>query len=558
MSADASPNVSPFPPDPFVAYFEPFSLDGDEELIPKFQLPLGFHILCLYFLAQYYDGTARVFYDSFLFSGRSNPIPHNPLIDFSPILSSTISHILRAPDLSPSDFASFLARFHDRGNLGPPLLRLPQLGDPSYSIWACPRGSESGVVHLLVQSRERERPFLFLFNSIDRVSFGVMVTAGQPFLINSILSREFSTPESVTAKSSKIRAPIDDLKIGQFQIDWAIATVSGIVRLIVCRPPQFLAISDNSSAVYNSAELAFSNARIVMACYRHTEFLSKRRLAVRDSSPDSVFHSPPIEGDALWCSFLKQSMDVWRTEKVPFVTYFAKCLQIPGFYFVHVGVSNAVSAAVSIFLDMPANTDAAAGIISQHILPGAHAEHFQTEFTEFARYCFWIRSLIRVLKAMVVGDLPRLQACLRGLFRVLPTRSTTVISFSVRMCAEAIRIFHPQRGRTEEFYAGVVRIYRFIFGDQFDTVMGIEKYDVPRPLRSQPVTIDTCSKQFPALPFKKEVQTVARVVVRFEKYFNDAVAVRGLAVPSELWHFKLDPVYVDFLKKVVIGDSVVL
>jgi hypothetical protein len=536
--------------DPFVADFEPLSLEGAEELIPQFQLPLGLHTLCLYFLAQYYDGSARVFYDSFLFPNRPNPIPHNPLIDFSPILSATTSHILRAPDLSPADFASFLARFYDRGSHGPPLLRLPQLGNPSYSVWACPRGSESGVVHLLVQNRERERPFLFFFNSIDRLTYGVTVTAGQPFLIDSILSREFSTPESVAAQSPKLRARIDSLRLGQFQIDWAIVTVCGIVRLIVCRPPQFFAISDNSSTVYNTAESAFASARIVLACYRHTEFLSKSRLAVRGRSPACVFHSPPIDGDALWCSFLKQSMDVWRTEKIPFVTYFAKCLQIPGFYFVHTGASNAVSTAVSVFLDMPANPDAAAAIVSQHILPGAHAEHFQTEF---ARYCCWIRSLIRVLKAMVIGDLPRLQGCLRGLFRWLPMRSTTVISFSVRMCAEAIRIFHPQRGRREEFYAGVIRIYRFIFGDQFDAVMGIEKYDVPRPLRSQSVTIDTCAKQFAAAPFKNEVQAVGRVVVRFEKYFNEAVTV-----PSEVWHFKLDPVYLDFLKKAVIGNSVEL
>jgi len=79
--------------------------------------------------------------------------------------------------------------------------------------------------------------------------------------------------------------------------------------------------------------------------------------------------------------------------------------------------------------------------------------------------------------------------------------------------------------------------------------MGIAKYDVPRPLRSQLVSIDTCRAQFTWIPFKRAVQSLAPVLVRLEKYYTRAVAERKLTFPDELPGFKLDPVYLEFLKR---------
>jgi hypothetical protein len=42
---------------------ESLALEGNEEKIPQFQFPIGFHTLCFSFLAQGYDGSARLLYD---------------------------------------------------------------------------------------------------------------------------------------------------------------------------------------------------------------------------------------------------------------------------------------------------------------------------------------------------------------------------------------------------------------------------------------------------------------------------------------------------------------
>jgi hypothetical protein len=54
------------------------------------------------------------------------------------------------------------------------------------------------------------------------------------------------------------------------------------------------------------------------------------------------------------------------------------------------------------------------------------------------------------------------------------------------------------------------------------------------------------------------MQTVGHVAWRLEKYFNAAVEGRGLVVPAELARFKLDSVYIDFVRRVVIQKSIEL
>jgi hypothetical protein len=168
-------------------------------------------------------------------------------VDFSPFLTAAVSHILRAPELSSADFASMTAARP----------ALPSCAFPS---------STSGVA----QIRER-----------DRLTRGAVATAGQPFLLNSFIDRQFATAESIAAKSAQLQSRIAALELGQFQADWAIATVSGVPTLFLCRPPRLFAICDHVSAVYESADAAFAGGQFALVCYRHSYFFAKRRFAVR-------------------------------------------------------------------------------------------------------------------------------------------------------------------------------------------------------------------------------------------------------------------------------------
>jgi hypothetical protein len=528
--------------------------DCSLETIPIFQFPLGFHTISLWYLAQYYDGTARPFYGHFLLYPEQNPLPTSAQVDYGRILTRICQFVLRSDSASDSEISMFLTPFYDRNANFAALLHTRSPAGDSYVITRVPRGSEDGIVPFLRQTTEFGCGYVFALNFVDDLIDSVAITAGQPFLMNSLILREFSTKETVAAKSTLIEQRITSLKIGIFQVDWAIVSISGSMSLVICRPPNFYRIGDNFSMVYESDKV-FEGAKIAIVCYRHLSFISRRQFNIKPEK-STIFHWPYLPTDSLWCSVLQSKIDTWKAEKHSFVGYLSNCLRTPAYYFIQSGNDNLTSAAASVFIDLPGNTAAAESIASKFIIPGVKLGHVSAQIAEFQKFCFWVRATVRLLKSFVVGDLRQVELSLLGIFRVLPQKNHTLVSYSVLFCAEAIRIFHPQRGRTEEFYGAVVKIYRFIFGDQFDNIMGIPNYDVPRPLRSQLVSLDTCQKQFFSVPFKRTVQSIAPVLTRLNKYYQGAVNHKGLKFPERLPSFKLDPVYLGFLKREPVDKSI--
>lgn len=137
--SDVRDGGSPFPSDLFTAQFEPVTCDGPAETIPIFRFPLGFHTISLWYLAQYYDGTARPFYDHFLLYPEQNPLSTSPHVDYGRILVRICQFVLRSDSASGDEISRFLTAFYDRKANIAALLRARSPGGDSYVINRVPR-----------------------------------------------------------------------------------------------------------------------------------------------------------------------------------------------------------------------------------------------------------------------------------------------------------------------------------------------------------------------------------------------------------------------------------
>lgn len=534
----------PFPIDSFVTDLAEVKPAKETPLkIPSFSLPIGFHTLSLFFIASYYDGNATAFFKHFVFEDKSERFNNLDKVDFTKSLDTIVNFIF--DDQRPE---RVLRGLSDRRCDITRMAMLKAIGTEEYVTNEVPRGAEDGILEYLREASDVSRRYLFLVNAIpfyDINAFAITTTAGQPMFMNSIIRKEYPTIDSVTVKRDKIPETVNSLAVGQFQVDWAIVSVKGCISLVLLRPPTYVRISD---AVTTFVENPFEDATIHMICYRHHSFIHGRKYVIANSSDDAcVFHNPSIPGDEIWCRIMRAKLEKWQQRMPLFVKYVSKCVEFPALYLTSIGYSDDISFASAIFIDYSANIEAATSICQKYILGSAQYASVKVPVAEYARFCFWVRSFVRVLKAISLGDLKSIEVHLLSVFRSLPAKNHFLVANSILLCTECLRIFHSQRGKNEELYISILRIFRFVLGEQFSAVVGLQKSDIPRPLRNQIVNVENCAKLFHGMPFRKDKQSPAPVLLRLRKYFEQCIA-RGLDIPTEVPEFTLDPAYIAFLK----------
>ena len=535
----------PFPVDSFITDFAEVKPGKDTPFhIPRFSLPIGFHTLSLFFIASYYDGNATAFFKNFVFEDDSERFSKADTVDFTKHFDSVCRFIFGEQRLE-----LVLRRLTDRRGDITAITRLKTIGTEDYVTNVVPRGSERGIVEYLRDVSDVSRRYLFIVNAIqfcDVDAFAVNTTAGQPVFMNSVIRKEYATIDSVNMKSEKIPETVESLTVGQFQIDWAIVSQNGCLSLVLIRPPVYIRICDGATMFL---ERPFEDCNIHLICYRHYTFIKGKKYAIQTGEQEeAVFHNTAIPSDEIWCKIIRIRMDKWRhAYSLPLVKYVAKCVEFPALYLSSIGYNDEVAFASTVFVEYNANIEGATAICQKFISPSIQYASAKMPIIEYGRFCFWVRSMIRVLKAISNSDLHSIEIHLLSVFRALPAKNHFFVSNSVLLCTECLRIFHSQRGKNEELYITILRIFRFVLGEQFYTLVGLQKSDIPRPLRSQIVNVDNCSKLFRLTPFKKAKQSPAAVVLRLRKYHERAIS-RGLDIPTEVPEFALDPTYMEFLK----------
>jgi hypothetical protein len=535
-----------FPFDGFIASPMNIEVDlkeEDAELIPVFKLPYGFHSLSLCLIAEYYDGGLTSLYESFVFPALKGSFREMSSIDFGDVLQAFFSHLVGCE--SPKKIQESIKHLFDRNSDFRGILDLLSITQNQYSLHFVPRHSEIGIVHILRHSSDFSRPHIFLLDSIPSATFpsyAVSITAGQPILMNSVIKDNFATINSIEAKSDWIPECIASMKIGQFQIDWAIVVIEGHFALILCRTPTYFMIGDGYLQEFDKLGDAFANTYVICVSYRHSAFISSKRLKLREVQ-EEFFHFPVIPFDKIFCCLIKERLQKLKNCKINFRKYIRNCVKYPSFYLTQIGIAMDLAISASIFIDLDSNPGAASSIASEFVYGKATLDTVKQCINQYNRFCFWLRSVVRVLKALFIEKCGILEKSLLAVFKSLPAKSHFLVAFSVFLCTEAIRRFHKFRTENEDLWRSILRIFRYIFGDRFDEVMNIRRFDVPRTLRSEVVHLDSCIGLFCAIPFKNEKRCANAVLNRFEKYLGKS----QIEELEEAKIYQLLPAYLEFL-----------
>lgn len=102
------------------------------------------------------------------------------------------------------------------------------------------------------------------------------------------------------------------------------------------------------------------------------------------------------------------------------------------------------------------------------------------------------------------------------------------------------------RGQNDDFYQKVLKIFKNLFGEEFDQVLGLQKWEVPRDMRKQVVCVDNCVKMFYVRSFKNEKISVNNAIYKLTKYMDPVM--KEISFDQDVPNFKFCQSYIDFLK----------
>lgn len=329
-----------------------------KESVPFFLLPFGFHSLSLFQIAQYYDGSAKNFYQNIIFPNSSTNDSDTESLNFAKYkifdysqFFIQIFHNFQVPNsIQSCQYINLCDRYFDINFF----LSLQPLGDTSFISYHIPKGNEDGIAYILSQTRNFLRPHLFSLMSVpfSSISAKITITTGQPFLFNKILSSNYSNVDSINSRKESLVNDINALKQKEFQIDWSIVSINGLASLILVRPPQYLRIGDRSLEIFDSLDKAFENSNIYLVCYRHSQFIKRMHFEISEKSSKIDHH---ISSDSFFCNMLKNEMgrSFNQVEPFDFESYLIYSLRFPSFYLMNCGFEKEIAMAASVFIDDP-------------------------------------------------------------------------------------------------------------------------------------------------------------------------------------------------------------
>lgn len=536
--------MQPFPTDFFINSFT--EVKGKVEQMPIFQIPIGFNMYSLFNIARYYDGTGISIYNHKALNKNDIDFSKTSFIDFSDNFESIIK--IELSEITPSqvNIMNFLSNYTDR-------MFDTSIISKYYATYEVQVGYEPGIAHYLSGTRQLDKPIVFLLNDTDYldVPTGVITTSGQPYLMNSLIKEKFSTESSVAAKHDQIKSIVARLKNGQFQINWAIVTKNGKFSLILCRHPSYFEITNKATRKFKNFEDATKDSNFKVICYEHTFYQSKVNYEITKEDPELP---PFVPSDMIYCTYLFDQIKEWKSTKYSLKEFMVNSIHYSAFFLAKSGFDEDICVAASFFIEYP---DVAASI-SYKLLKGIQEDNVKLALDMYKRFSTWIRCLNRSLKGMEKGDLEYIQSGFLGCFLSLPARNHYITSISIIIAIEAMKVFHKQRGQNDKFYFSMLKIFRFLLGDQFDIILGIPKYDVPRNLRLQVVSVDTCVKQFYLPTFYSKTKSPRKISDKFLSYLNSFEEKNGQINNDDEASFAIEKVFIEFLKLQTLELSIVI
>lgn len=533
------------------------SVSDKSEKIPFFLLPYGFQCLSLFQIAQYYDQSATAFFNSFIFT-NNNSFHSFDTIDYSEYFTQIQTYQI-PQSTTPNELIECSDRFLNYNFI----LSLNPLGSTSYLSFHVPKGKENSIVHLLSYSRDFSRLHLFSLMAVpfDSIPLNVLISIGQPFFFNSFMEKYYSNYDSISARQETIQNEIKEMHENHFQLDWAIVSIDGQLNLILVRPPQFIRIADGVLASFDSIEEAFQYSHLYFVCYRHSSFDYKKSFELSTNFNDK---NTAIKSDEIFCNLITAKISGLKISN--FTDYLVNSIRYPSFFLQNCGFDHNISMAASIFID---NSKGRASSfffeqIEQEPAEGApapvndlfhtsnttetkiHLEKIQIATKEYHKLLFWFRSLTDLLKSVHKKDLNKITEYSLTCFRSIPIRNRFIISSTIMIVIDVLNYVRKLKGQTDDFFKSILRVFHCVFGDDFDSVLGLQKWEVPRALRNQVINVDGCVKLFYIREIEIKKKTITNAINRFMKFWS--LVQKEIQIDRKIADFKLSPSFIEFLK----------
>lgn len=515
------------------------------ECFPIFKIPIGFTAFSLYHIAQYYDSTAIDSFNMFVFDDKDkNFSSEDKDIDFSPYLEKISYFYLKDIDKS-SDISQFLMNVTDRNPLiMQNIVKLGRFGFTEAVTISVPSGKEDGIIYSLSSSRNFDLPQNFLVDCTpDSIPRAVLITVAQPLMLNNAIHEDFPLISSVVKKREKAQAMTNDLTIGQFELQWAIVTLDGIFFLIICRHPFYLRVTDNYRTRFNSLEDAFGECRVLFVSYMFSEFAPDCELTVNTST--SKFHDDKIPGDNYYKEIATKNYSEVSDDIKAFLV---RSIEFPSLYFKASNYNLIVGQCASLMAMYPMMPVEASKIASALVRPSPNFDTCSSALNDYNRYLLWLRSMTTAMKAMTTGKLDRLIRAFSSAFFALPGKNEYLVSVTFKLAMRSIGLYRKKRGMNDSFFEKMLLFFKHVLGNDFDEILGINRFDVFKSVRNFIVTVDTCGVVLLPLKFSRKTVSPLRAGNKLVSAIENLENTHNIKIEGDDSQYSLNSDYYEFLK----------
>ena len=554
----------------------------NKKKIPLFKLPVGFHAFSLINIAHYYAETATELYNMLIFDENCpdfSSVTGNE-VDFSNYFDKIVNFYMKKEKATKSEMIEFLFRYSDRNSqINDKNMLLTSLNLSQPIIMNVPKGKEKGIIYSLSNSRNFDVPQIFVVDTTqDNIPRAVNVTAAQPFIFNDVVENEFPLHSSIEKKQEKAHVMLNGLSVGLFELQWALTAIDGIYSLIICRNPFFFRICDYFTYQYNAIEDAFGNSRILLVSYKFSAFSPLTELYC--DTCVSPLHTEAIPADSYFLDlsaikYIKYIDEKARTPilaslqgidtkelhtildlKDVFVDFLRESIEYPCCYFSRANCQFLIAKSASIFLQYP-NYPVQASTVAQSLMRVCPTYEQSMQATnDYNRFILWIRSLTTAMKSITNGNIDRLLQAFSSCFYALPGRMNQLVCATIRLVMNSLNIFRKRRGMNDDFFEQILFYFRHVLGDDFDKVLGFNRFDIFKSVRTILVTTESCAQMFTPLVFNNQIISPIKAVYKFNKAVDSLKQEKGIELIFDDNIYDLRKEFVEFLQSQVYDPTV--
>ena len=471
--------------------------------IPNFNLPHGFKIFSLFYIADIFTFEDPYFLEIISFSNEK-------LIDFSLYLKKIVNYLNFNQDIFEIDF---LKNFTDRSpTIFQDLINISFYKN-NISIFIESKSSEI-INSSLIHSNFYTFPHYFnIITNIENIPNSIKITSGQPIFFNSLIKNHFSTNLILKNNSNEIKNLINKFSNNNFELKWFIIREEFEISLILCSNPNFIKISDGKTILINNLFESLKNSIILFSCYQHSNFSKNILFLPYDNFEINI---NIINSDYYYLNILTKYINLNNN----IFDFIINSIQNPIIYFKESNYNDLICKSSTLLLESFHFNINKINFIEKILNSKIDYIQSQLAVLEFGRFTLWIRSLIKVMKYFINFNELKLIQSISSLIYSIPIKILNLKSLTIYILINIYQKFNKKNFKNNEIITNLLNSFKNLIGLDYLKILNLSYYQIPKNLRDGVITIDTCIETFLQYNFKKEILNYNIFNQKFKKYYN--------------------------------------